>query len=133
MPVNCSALADAVERLDEGWARCRMDKSDALLRDGLIHRFETTYDLAHKILRGFLRRTAADPETVDRLSFSALIRVGAQQRLVRGEWPDWSVFREMRALAPHSYDDNVAVQVMAAVPAFLAEVRTLLVGIRGQD
>ena len=61
MCVEASALADAVQRLREGRARCDREPADEQLRDGLIQRFEFTYELCHKTLRRYLRETAASP------------------------------------------------------------------------
>lgn len=126
MALDFSPLAKAVTRLDEGIVRFLADESDAQIRDGLIQRFEFTYDLAHKMLRRALEEAAANPEEIDRMTFPALIRTGVEQGLVAGEWTDWRMFREMRNITSHTYDEAKAVQVVAAIPAFLAEAQGLL-------
>lgn len=126
MPLDFTPLANAVARLDEGLARFRADETDTQIRDGLIQRFEFTYDLAHKMLRRALEEAAATPEEVDRMTFPTLIRTGVEQGLVAGQWPDWRMFREMRNITSHTYDEAKAVQVVAAIPAFLAEAQGLL-------
>lgn len=126
MPLDFTPLANAVSRLDEGLVRHAADTSDTQIRDGLIQRFEFTYDLAHKMLRRALEEGAANPEEVDRLTFPALIRTGVEQGLVAGEWADWRLYREMRNITSHTYDEARAIQVVAAIPAFLVEARALL-------
>ncbi|MCY1670660.1 nucleotidyltransferase substrate binding protein [Novosphingobium sp. SL115] len=126
MPLDFSPLANAVARLDEGLARFRVDETDTQIRDGLIQRFEFTYDLAHKMLRRALEEAAANPEEIDRMTFPALIRTGVEQGLVAREWTDWRMFREMRNITSHTYDEAKAVQVVAAIPAFLAEAQGVL-------
>lgn len=126
MSLDFSSLAKVITRLDEGLVRYRSDESDAQIRDGLIQRFEFTYDLAHKMLRRGLEAGAANPEEIDRLTFPDLIRTGVEQGLVAGQWADWRTFREMRNITSHTYDEAKAVQVVAAIPAFLAEARNLL-------
>ena len=106
--------------------RFRKDESDAQICDGLIQRFEFTYDLAHKFLRRVLEEGAANPEEVDRMSFPALIRTASEQGLLLGDWTDWQAFREMRNITSHSYDEAKALQVVAAIPAFLAEAESLV-------
>lgn len=57
MALDFSPLTMAVARLQEGLVRYDLDHSDAQIRDGLIQRFELTYDPAHKMLRrAILRR-----------------------------------------------------------------------------
>ena len=125
MSLDFSPLANAIARLDEGLARYREDISDSQIRDGLIQRFEFTYDLAHKMLRRTLERTSANPEEIDRLSFPALIRTGVEQGLVPGQWTNWQLYREMRNITSHTYDEAKAVQVVAAIPEFLEEAKGL--------
>lgn len=126
MPLDFSPLANAVARLDEGLARFRTDESDTQIRDGLIQRFEFTYDLAHKMLRRALEAAAANPEEVDRMTFPTLIRTASEQGLLAGDWTHWRTYREMRNITSHTYDEAKAVQVVAAIPDFLAEAHALV-------
>lgn len=126
MSLDFSPLANAIARLGEGLARYLNDTGDTQIRDGLIQRFEFTYDLAHKMLRRALESAAANPEEVDRMSFPTLIRTGNEQGLLRGDWNDWRIYREMRNITSHTYDEAKALQVAAAIPQFLDEARELL-------
>ncbi|MDF8332920.1 nucleotidyltransferase substrate binding protein [Novosphingobium cyanobacteriorum] len=124
--LDFTPLANAVARLDEGLVRYEADRSDAQIRDGLIQRFEFTYDLSHKMLRRVLEAGAANPEEIDRMTFPTLIRTAAEQGLLAGQWDDWRVFREMRNITSHTYDEAKALQVAQAIPGFLVEARALL-------
>lgn len=117
---------------DEGLSRYCSDTSDAQIRDGLIQRFEFTYDLAHKMLRRALERAAANPEEVDRMSFPTLIRTASEQGLLRGDWSDWRNYGEMRNITSHTYDEAKALLVAAAIPEFLAEARALVERLHGR-
>lgn len=132
MRLDFTPLSNAVARLDEGLARYRTDISDAQIRDGLIQRFEFTYDLAHKMLRRALEQAAANPEEVDRMTFPTLVRTGVEQGLVAGDWAAWRTFREMRNITSHTNDEAKAVQVVAAIPVFLDEARALLKRLEAQ-
>jgi nucleotidyltransferase substrate binding protein (TIGR01987 family) len=126
MSLDFTPLANAVCRLDEGLARYRLDEGDGQIRDGLIQRFEFTYDLAHKMLRRVLQAASANPEEVDRMSFPTLIRTAAEQGLTGSDWAQWRTWREMRNITSHTYDEAKAVAVAEAIPAFLAEARDVL-------
>ena len=115
----------AVGRLGEGLVRHQLDPADEQLRDGLIQRFEYTYELAHRTLKRFIRQTAASPEVVDRMAFQDLVRTGNQLGLLLGEWPDWHRYRDLRAQTSHTYRAETAQRVAEAVPAFLAEAEYL--------
>jgi nucleotidyltransferase substrate binding protein (TIGR01987 family) len=123
--LDFTPLARAIARLREGLARFAQDESDTQIRDGLIQRFEFTYDLSHKMLRRVIEAGAANPEDVDRMTFPTLIRTAAEQGLTGADWADWRTWREMRGMASHSYDDGKARQVAGAIPAFLTEAQDI--------
>ena len=50
MKFDTTSLGNAVRRLRQGPARCEREPADEQIRDGLIHRFEFTYELSHKML-----------------------------------------------------------------------------------
>ena len=116
----------AIERLDEGWARYQRDISDTQIRDGLIQRFEFTYEISHKMLKRYLEITSANPAQFDGMSFQDLIRAGNQQALLLGAWPDWKRYRHMRSRTCHTSNEDIALEVVAGIPSFLAEARHLL-------
>jgi nucleotidyltransferase substrate binding protein (TIGR01987 family) len=125
MPLDSTPLRNAVQRLREGLARHQAEPTDEQLRDGLIQRFEFTYELSHRLLRRYLTEIAASSEETERMSFANLIRTGNAAGLLRGEWLVWRRFREMRSRTSHTYDANTALQVVAAIPDFLAEAEHL--------
>ena len=126
MPLDFSPLESAVQRLDEGLARYDSDPSDIMVRDGLVQRFEFTYELSHKMLRRFMEAAAANPTEFDEADFQYLIRSANEQGLLLGAWPQWRVYRDMRAKTSHTYDEEVALKVVAGIPDFLKEARYLL-------
>lgn len=130
MALDITSLENAVERLREGLARHRQEPGDEQLRDGLIQRFEFTYELSHKTLRRFLQERSPSSEEVARLSFAELIRAANAQGLLRAEWPAWRRFRDIRTRTTHTYDAETAAAVVAEIPAFLAEVEDLCAELR---
>jgi len=126
VPLDFSPLESAVQRLDEGLARYDSDPSDIMVRDGLVQRFEFTYELSHKMLRRFMEAAAANPTEFDEADFQYLIRSANEQGLLLGAWPQWRVYRDMRAKTSHTYDEEVALKVVAGIPDFLKEARYLL-------
>lgn len=126
MALNLAPLQNAVARLREGMVRYRQDVTDTQIRDGLIQRFEFTYEVSHKMLKRFLAATSANPGEFDEMPFADLIRTGNQRGLLRGDWPVWRSYREMRSKTSHTYDENVALDVVAGLDDFLAEAEHLL-------
>jgi nucleotidyltransferase substrate binding protein (TIGR01987 family) len=125
MKLDTTSLGNAVRRLREGLARYEREPADEQIRDGLIQRFEFTYELSHEMLRRYLKEIAASSDEIEQMPFADLIRTANAQGLLQGEWPAWRRFREMRARTSHTYDANVASQVTAAIPGFLEEAEHL--------
>jgi nucleotidyltransferase substrate binding protein (TIGR01987 family) len=121
MKLDITPLKNAIERLREGLARHYDAPADTQLRDGLIQRFEFTYEQCHKILKRYLELAAATPEEFENSEFSFLIRSGNEQGLLQGDWPKWRLYREMRGKTSHTYDEGVALEVVAGIPGFLEE------------
>lgn len=124
--LDLSPLANAVDRLDEGITRYQADTSDTQIRDGLIQRFEFTYETSHKMLKRYMEMASATPEQFDGMPFQDLIRSGNVQGLLLSDWPRWRTFRDMRSKASHTYDEAKALEVVAEIPAFLREAKFLL-------
>src|SRR6266567_2612356 len=118
MKLDVTSLANAVQHLRDGLGRCEREPADEQLRDGLIQRFEFTYELSHRMLKRYLRENSPSPDDIERMPFADLIRTGNAEGLLRSEWPAWRRFREMRTRTSHTYDAKAALQVVAAIPAF---------------
>lgn len=125
MSLDISSLTNAITRLAEGWVRYQSDISDTQIRDGLIQRFEFTYELAHKMLKRYLEASAANPVEFDQADFHYLIRSANEQGLLLGDWAQWRRYRDMRAKTSHTYDETIAREVVDAIPGFLKEAQYL--------
>lgn len=129
MVIDLTLLSSATDRLAEGLARHHLAPTDAQLRDGLIQRFEFTYDLAHKMLRRALAINAAEPNEIERLSFGAMIRSAWAEGLTGHEWAEWKQWRDMRNITSHTYHEQKARDVVASIPDFLIAARDVLIRI----
>ena len=125
MTLDISSLESAIGRLEEGLGRYLKDVSDTQIRDGLIQRFEFTYELSHKMLKRYLEATSANPSEYDQMAFQDLIRTGNERGLLLGDWPAWRKYRDMRNAVSHAYNEGKALSVVAGVEPFLAEAKYL--------
>ena len=130
MTLDITPLGNAVQRLREGLARYQRESSDEQIRDGLIQRFEFTYELSHRMLRRYLKEIPPSSDEIDRMPFADLIRSGNAQGLLRGDWPAWRRFREMRSRTSHAYDARLAAEVTSGIPGFLEEAEHLYAELR---
>jgi len=124
--LDLTPLVNAQRRLAEGLLRYQKDIADTQIRDGLIQRFEFTYEIAQKMLKRFLESTSASPAEFDAMPFADLIRSANEKGLLLGNWKAWKGYREMRGKTSHTYDEEVALQVVSGIPEFLAEVEFLI-------
>lgn len=131
--LDISPLNKAIQRLEEGLRRYQLDIGDEQVRDGLVQRFEFTYEICHKTLKRYLVLSAASPTSFDQISFSDLIRSGNQNGLLHGDWPAWRRYREMRSKTSHTYDEAVALEVVAGIPDFLREAHYLAAQLQARN
>jgi len=101
--LNVEPLINTAQRLEEGQARYQKDERDIQIRDGLVKRFEFTYELSHKMLKRYLELNSANPAQFDQMIFSDLIRTGNKQDVLASDWMVWKNFREMRSSTSHAY------------------------------
>jgi nucleotidyltransferase substrate binding protein (TIGR01987 family) len=124
--LNLAPLENAVSRLTEGLARYEKDITDTQIRDGLIQRFEFSYEISHKMLKRHLEAVSPTPEQFDAMAFADLIRSANEQGLLLGDWSAWKTYREMRSNTSYTYDEEIAIEVVQSIPTFLEEARHLL-------
>ena len=115
-------LERALERLKEGWLRYLAHSDDEQLRDGLIQRFEFTYELSHKIIKRYLESTSASPDLYDRIDFADIIRSANEKGILMSDWRQWKKYRERRNLTIHTYNEINAKIVVEVIPEFIDEV-----------
>jgi hypothetical protein len=60
------------------------------------------------------------------MPFADLIRSGNEQSLLLSDWNKWKIFREMRAKSSHTYDEDIALEVVSVIVDFIAEAKVLL-------
>jgi hypothetical protein len=59
------------------------------------------------------------------MPFPDLIRSGNEAGLLLGDWPKWRTYRDMRGKTSHTYDERVALEVVAGIPEFMEEAKFL--------
>jgi nucleotidyltransferase substrate binding protein (TIGR01987 family) len=125
-PLDFHSLEKAIAQLDAGLRESQSAPDNELLRDGVIQRFEYTYELSWKMLKRYLEATLPNPEEVDGMSFQSLIRTGSEQGLLLTGWDNWVRYRKACGTTSHTYDEEKAREIFRIVPEFLREARYLL-------
>jgi nucleotidyltransferase substrate binding protein (TIGR01987 family) len=106
-------------------AKPAQNPEDALWRDGLIQRFEYTFELARATLARFLSENSNSLKSGDQPDYQEIIRSANQDGLLLGSWPDWRGYRDARNETSHTYNQTKAEMVAAQAPEFLKEAEFL--------
>ncbi len=131
MPFGLTPFANAVRQLAAGLNMSRAHPDNEVIRDGVIQRFEYTYELSHKTLRRYLMATEPSAAIAEDLTFPSLIRMGSERGLLTGGWDAWTEFRKARGTTSQAHDGIEAAEVFAAIPSFSVEAEGLLAAMRG--
>ena len=123
---NITVLENAEKRLQEMLARYNKEHEDEAVRDSVIQRFEFTYSIALKTLRKCFIERAFVLEEVNQMSFNEMIRTASQLNLLVSNLEKWTVYREMRNMTSHTYDEEIALQVVSIIPDFSKEIAYLI-------
>ncbi len=133
MSLNLNQLEKAILSLEEAleaYARSpfQADSSEkTLMRDGVIQRFEYTFELSWKTLKRYLEEYGL--ERVDTLTNKELFRLGGEAGLLR-EVEAWFVYLHRRNQTSHLYNEAIAQEVFGASEAFREDARFLLAQLR---
>jgi nucleotidyltransferase substrate binding protein (TIGR01987 family) len=94
-----------------------------IMRDGVIQRFEYTFELAWKTIKRYLEMYGL--EKVDKLNNRDLFRAGFENGLINdaSQWFDYLTDRNQTS---HIYDQNIAAEVFGSAKGFLNEAKYLL-------
>ncbi|MCX6360078.1 MAG: nucleotidyltransferase substrate binding protein [Armatimonadetes bacterium] len=130
--LDYTALRKALASLDRAMVRLVQAPSDEEVRDSVVQRFEYTYELCWKMLRRRMMAEAADPGEVGGMSYRELIRKGADRGFV-ADPTAWMLYRELRNLSSHTYDEAKAEEVSRSMPAFQRDAVALLAALTQED
>lgn len=101
-------------------------KPDEYIRDAVVKRFEYTYSMSLKMLQRFLKQSLFSDEEAKDMTFNEIIRTSNTFGLLRSNLETWTRYRQVRNMTAHTYDEEVALEVLSAIPDFKEEVLFLL-------
>lgn len=119
----------ALIRLEESIEESKNTPASSTLKDGVIQRFEFTYELCWKTLKYFLEKEgiqeAKSPKSTFREAFSyGLIEDGEL----------WITMLNDRNLTSHVYDEEVAIKIYNKIIKFyFSELRNIYVILSNKD
>lgn len=109
---KCENFCNAVARLSEALAEHAAAPSSTVIRDGVIQRFEFTFELAWKSLREYMEDQGAD---MNGIVFSKQVFKAAYAAELIDDGQVWVDMLASHNVTSHVYDDAQAAQVVAAI------------------
>jgi nucleotidyltransferase substrate binding protein (TIGR01987 family) len=112
----------AVQRLKEAVAELQTETASDVVRDGVIQRFEFTYELAWKSMKKYLQSIGI----VDVNSPKAIIKEAFTQQIITNE-TTWLQMLSDRDLTSHVYKESLAVEISDRITGlYVAEFEQLI-------
>ena len=124
--IDCSPLSESLLLLEKALVRSRKCPEDEELRDAVILRFQYVYERSWKLLKRVLEALSANPEAVDYMSFSELIREGFEKGLLKSA-EAWFGYRKARSMTLHTYSFGDSKRAYSVIEDFFLEAKALLV------
>ncbi|MHB1127095.1 MAG: HI0074 family nucleotidyltransferase substrate-binding subunit [Bacillota bacterium] len=113
---------DALKRLEEAVETFRKNEAHDVIRDGVIQRFEYTYELAWKAAKEYLE----DVGIVEKNSPKAVIQEAYAQKLILNE-KNWSLMIKDRNMTAHIYKEEMAKEISERIKIlYIDEFEVLL-------
>lgn len=117
-----SNLNQALQRLKEAVEEFKQPNASDVVRDGVIQRFEFTYELAWKTTKVYLE----DIGIVDINSPKAIIKEAYAQRLITNE-DNWLLMLKDRNMTSHMYKEEMVVGIAERIcSSYIKELELLL-------
>ncbi|UXN34607.1 nucleotidyltransferase substrate binding protein [Avibacterium paragallinarum] len=110
---------------DKQWFAAQENIVQDTLIAGCIQKFEFVYELSIKMMKRQLKLIAEAPDEIDGADFRDILRLSAKAGLIE-QVEDWQLYRKMRNITSHTYDQNKAQQVYGQMIGFLASAKNLL-------
>lgn len=115
-PIKLTDLTSALNRLKEGVRETNND----LDRDGVIQRFEFTFELLWKVIQEF-----AQYKGVASSSPRDAFRVAGELGLIQNP-TIWFDFLKDRNLTTHLYSEKNAIDIFSHIPSFIIEAEKVI-------
>lgn len=113
---------NALQRLKEGVIEFKQADASDVVRDGVIQRFEFTYELAWKTTKGYLE----DLGIVDHNSPKAVFKEAFAQKLIVDE-KNWLLMISDRNKTSHVYKEAMAKEIAERIAScYINEFELLL-------
>ncbi|GHV82973.1 hypothetical protein AGMMS50212_03130 [Spirochaetia bacterium] len=133
MKLDLSSFEKALASLKIAWTEFQKDTSNYFVQDSVIQRFEYTYEFCHKTLKRFLIESEFNGQEIKTMSFADIIRTSSEKGLLLNDLSKWIIYREMRNITSHTYEESKAGDVVSIVNDFIKDADYLLTKIKEKN
>ena len=121
------AIQFSKERLDVDISETEAN----VIKAGVIHNFEITYELCWKFMKRWLELNLT-PGLLDGVSRKELFRHALENKLIKS-FDDWVKYHELRNTTSHTYNEDVADEIYAVSESFLNDAKILYHAIEAKN
>ena len=130
MKINTDYLDRSIETLESAFGLLRQQEPEEIAyrisRSACVKEFEIIEELSGGLLKKRLRGYFASNREADSLYFRDIFRHAARHGLITGdECERWLQYRDVRNNAAHRYGEAFADDVLAVLPTFIDDARSL--------
>lgn len=120
---KCENYHNAVTQLADAVTLYQRSPEDSLYRDGLIQRFEFTFELAWKSLKEYMEDQGLN---LPAPAFSKQVFKAAYAAEIISDEAAWLSMLDARNITSHVYDENTAISIARRIcEDFLPPLQTL--------
>lgn len=123
--INVTALENSLNSLKIAQEEYLKEKNE-FVRDSVIQRFEYTYALAVKFIQRYIELNIPNQDDINSFTFNQLIRQANEMGVLKNNLENWIIYRQMRNITSHTYDEEKAEQVLSIMEDFIQEVDFLI-------
>lgn len=116
--LDLTSFNNALKSLNEVIQVYNKDKTNKIVRDSLIQRFEYTYSISLKMMKRYFSLSAFANDNIDGMTFNEMIRTANKMGLLFSNLEVWDNYRQKRNLTSHTYDEETAQTVVAVIEDF---------------
>jgi nucleotidyltransferase substrate binding protein (TIGR01987 family) len=126
---------DTLTQAHEGIQQLDKDSTAyRIYRSAIVKEFELLLEQSGKLLRKRLRPFVANTALVESLSFKDVFRKAGQHQLLSLDAIErWFSYRDSRNDTAHDYGETLALKTIEVLPAFIEDVKALILILKSED
>ena len=136
--LNTTILETCLDTLTQAYEGIQHLEADSteyrIYRSAIVKEFELLLEQAGKLLRKRLRPFVANTALVESLSFKDVFRKAGQHQLLSLDAIErWFSYRDSRNDTAHDYGETLALKTIEVLPAFIEDVKALILILKSED